>query len=112
MSKFIVSKGSGLRIRDLGNLSQLLGKLSILGLQNMVNMKEVMDANLKNRHKIEDLTVELGYVDAQNETLTEMLEPHQNLKKLTVQWYWGFKFPSWIGDPSFSSMVQLSLSDC
>ena len=112
LSKFIVSKGSGLRIRDLGNLTQLLGKLSILGLQNMVNMKEAMDANLKNRHKIEDLTVELGYVDAQNETLTEMLEPHQNLKKLTVQWYWGFKFPSWIGDPSFSSMVQLSLSDC
>lgn len=115
LSKFIVSKGSGLRIRNLGNLSQLQGKLSILKLQNIANMEEVTDANLKSKHKIQDLTMEWSdnLCTADEDSLVlEMLEPHENLKKLTIESYRGSKFPFWIGHPSFSSMVELNLKNC
>ncbi|KAJ9685432.1 hypothetical protein PVL29_017461 [Vitis rotundifolia] len=42
----------------------------------------------------------------------ESLQPHKNLEKFTVAFYDGSKFPSWIGDPSFSTMVELNLGEC
>lgn len=42
----------------------------------------------------------------------EMLQPHENLKQLTINDYGGIKFPGWIASPLFCNMTVLVLSNC
>ena len=44
--------------------------------------------------------------------MLEQLVPHTNLKKLSISFYCGTRFPSWLGDFSFTNMVFLRLSRC
>ena len=106
-------------IKELKKLSNIRGILSILGLHNVVDAQDAMDLNLKEKGKIEELTMEWGsdnIDDPQTQRkemqILESLQPHRNLKKLTILSYGGGTFPSWIGNPSFSQMVQLYLKDC
>lgn len=89
-----------------------------MGLHNVVNIRDAMDANLKHKHNIEEFIMEWSnnFGDSRIEwnemPVLELLQPHGNLKKLTVAFYGGTNFPSWMGDPSFSTMVSLTLKDC
>ncbi|CBI40193.3 unnamed protein product, partial [Vitis vinifera] len=119
LSKFIVGKSKELGIKELGDLLHLRGKLSILDLQNVVDIQDARDANLKDKHHLEELLMEWSsnmFDDSQNETIElnvlHFLQPNTNLKKLTIQSYGGLTFPYWIGDPSFSKMVCLELNYC
>ncbi|KAL6312088.1 hypothetical protein AAG906_015484 [Vitis piasezkii] len=40
------------------------------------------------------------------------LQPHSNLKRLTIHRYGGSKFPDWLGGPSILNMVSLRLWNC
>lgn len=42
----------------------------------------------------------------------EMLQPHENIKELTILEYGGTRFPTWIGSPLFCKMVVLKLVNC
>ncbi|THG21271.1 hypothetical protein TEA_028076 [Camellia sinensis var. sinensis] len=42
----------------------------------------------------------------------DMLQPHKDLKELHIKGYLGAGFPTWIGDPLFSNMTDLSLDNC
>ncbi|GKV12632.1 hypothetical protein SLEP1_g23754 [Rubroshorea leprosula] len=42
----------------------------------------------------------------------DMLKPNKNLKELAISFYGGKRFPSWLGDPSFTNIVHMSLSNC
>ena len=114
----MVEKGnSSSRIKELKKLSNIRGALSILGLHNMVDAQDAMD--VKEKIKIEELTMEWGSYDIDDPQtqgtemqVLEYLQPHRNLKKLTISFYEGVTFPSWIGNPSFSQMVELCLKDC
>ncbi|MBA0646350.1 hypothetical protein Goklo_014323 [Gossypium klotzschianum] len=118
LSKFIVAKGNGRRITELKGLSHLQGQLSLFDLQNVAEIRDVRVANLKEKRGLDDLIMK--WSSAPNDTRSEvdefevldMLEPHQNLKKLSIFFYEGSKFPSWIGNPSFVNMVYLNLCDC
>ncbi|GKV46388.1 hypothetical protein SLEP1_g53374 [Rubroshorea leprosula] len=57
LSKFIVGKASGMmtRLSDLKNLSQLRGRLSILGLKNVLDVQDAREANLDKIHGLEEL---------------------------------------------------------
>nr|CAN77358.1 hypothetical protein VITISV_024844 [Vitis vinifera] len=54
--------------------------------------------------------------DARNDKrelrVLESLQPRENLRRLTIAFYGGSKFPSWLGYPSFSVMVELTLKNC
>ncbi|RVW92747.1 putative disease resistance RPP13-like protein 1 [Vitis vinifera] len=88
------------------------------GLENVLDPRDAMYVNLKERPNIEDLTMvwseDSG--NSRNESteieVLKWLQPHQSLKKLEIAFYGGSKFPHWIGDPSFSKMVCLELTDC
>ncbi|CBI35078.3 unnamed protein product, partial [Vitis vinifera] len=119
LSKFMVEKNnSSSSIKELKKLSNIRGTLSILGLHNVADAQDAMDVDLKGKHNIKDLTMEWGYDfdDTRNEKnemqVLELLQPHKNLEKLTISFYGGGIFPSWIGNPSFSLMVQLCLKGC
>ncbi|KAK3228306.1 hypothetical protein Dsin_008168 [Dipteronia sinensis] len=42
----------------------------------------------------------------------DLLQPHKNLKELTIKYYGGKRFSSWIGDLCFSNFVVLRLEYC
>lgn len=54
LSKFIVGKDERSGIQELKHLSNLRENIYILGLHNVVNIRDAMDANLKHKHYIED----------------------------------------------------------
>ncbi|GKU91109.1 hypothetical protein SLEP1_g5026 [Rubroshorea leprosula] len=120
LSKFIVGKEDGLmRLSDLKNFSQLGGNLSILNLQNVLNVEDAMEANLKNINGVDELLLEWtsDFGDSRNESKEEMpvlnlLKPHSKLKSLTIVSFGGQKFTSWIGDPFFSNLSYLELINC
>ncbi|RVX00342.1 putative disease resistance RPP13-like protein 1 [Vitis vinifera] len=98
--------------------AKMSGKLSISGLQNVVNVRDAIEAKLEDKEYLEKLVLEwIGIFDGtrdekvENEIL-DMLQPHENLKNLSIEYYGGTEFPSWVGDPSFSKMEYLNLKGC
>ena len=118
LTTFVVGwKHAAARIKDLRDLSQLGGTLSILNLQNVVCAADALEANLKDKGKLDDLVFgwDCNAVsgDFQNQTrVLENLQPHNKLKTLTIEYYYGAKFPNWLGDPSFMNLVFLQLKSC
>ncbi|KAL6327664.1 hypothetical protein AAG906_022227 [Vitis piasezkii] len=118
LSKFIVGEGNGSGIRELKNLFDLRGELSIFGLHDVMDIQDVRDANLESKHGIEELIMTWSddFGASRNEMherhVLEQLRPHRNLKKLTIASYGGSEFPSWMKDPSFPIMTHLILKDC
>ena len=118
LSKIVLDRDNGMRLGELKDLSLLCGELSIVGLQNVMDISDAEEANLKSKH-MDGLTMEWSskFEDCQNSEceimdLLDKLRLHQCLKSLKINFYWGMKFPSWIGDPSFSQITMLSLTDC
>ncbi|KAL3516449.1 hypothetical protein ACH5RR_023351 [Cinchona calisaya] len=105
-------------IGGLRNLLHLQGSLTISRLENVDNFWDARRANLKGKQELKELAIEWSsnFSELQSDRVAtdvlEMLQPHQNLEKLTIKNYGGTKFPTWIGDPSFSKLVFLSISDC
>ena len=118
LSNFVVGEGRGSGIGQLKSLSNLRGKLSISGLQNVVNVRDAIEAKLEDKEYLEKLVLEWTHIfdstrdeEVENEIL-DMLQPHENLKNLSIEYYGGTEFPSWVGDPSFSKMEYLNLKGC
>ncbi|XP_059638994.1 putative disease resistance RPP13-like protein 1 [Cornus florida] len=95
------------------------GRFDGTELQNVSDVQDANEAKLRTKQNIEELTFAWcgrNFNDFQNENLEmnvlNMLQPHGDLKRLKIKFYGGTKFPSWIGDPSFSKMVNLSLVNC
>ncbi|GLT65228.1 hypothetical protein SLA2020_376710 [Shorea laevis] len=119
LSKFSVGMDSQFgNIRELKDLLHLKGELSITGLENVVNVRDARDANLMDKHGIDGLYLKWGseFLDHQKEEgemhVLDMLKPNKNLKELAISFYGGKRFPSWLGDPSFTNIVHMSLNNC
>ncbi|XP_057510348.1 putative disease resistance RPP13-like protein 1 [Actinidia eriantha] len=117
LSNFIITKGNGVRIRELGNLTNLR-KLEITGLQNVVNPLDAGRVNLNAKESLDVLSMVWSKrsEDLRNEGdetyVLNVLRPHSNLKELHISFYHGSKFPTWIEDQHFSNMVCISLRHC
>ncbi|KAM7267850.1 hypothetical protein ACFE04_010016 [Oxalis oulophora] len=118
LSKFIVSMGDKHQIRELQELTRLRGKLSIYGLDNVQDIKDVRCANLKGKEGLDDITLiwSSEFYDSRNLELEMMvlnsLEPTKNLKVLQIESYGGNYFPSWLGNPYFANMKRIALLGC
>nr|XP_043611861.1 putative disease resistance RPP13-like protein 1 [Erigeron canadensis] len=111
-----IQRGNEFKISQLKGLSNLQGELSIKGLHNVTNPIEANDANLQGKIGLDDLDMEWSHAfDAsRNATVEyevlEKLSPPSKLKKLSISFYGGMKYPSWLGDPtSFDHLSELTL---
>ncbi|MCH86390.1 CC-NBS-LRR resistance protein, partial [Trifolium medium] len=105
----------GLSIKELRKFPHLQGKLTILNLHNVIDSMEAFAANLKSKEHIEELVLQWGEQTVDHQTdknVLDVLQPSINMKKLTIGYYGGKSFPSWLGDSSFSNMVYLTISNC
>jgi hypothetical protein len=116
LTKFIISKHSGACIEELGKLSNLRGRLSILELQNVVSPMDALKACLKERKYLEELVLEWNALDTNisecQRYVLDNLQPHRNLKSLTINNYGAETFPDWVGHHSFFNIVSLRLESC
>ncbi|RWR91876.1 putative disease resistance RPP13-like protein 1 [Cinnamomum micranthum f. kanehirae] len=118
LSNFIVGKEIGRGINELKDLIHLRGSLCISELENVVNVEEAKEAQLKNKQKIDRLELKwkCDNVESRQEGIEEevlnALQPHTNLKQLEIEGYCGVRFPTWLGDSSFSKLTHVTLSKC
>ncbi|CAN6693809.1 unnamed protein product [Malus baccata var. baccata] len=117
LNTFVFSENNSL-LRDnaaglgeLGRLKELRGKIEI---RNLRHEKDVMSESnvgtpLKEKQHLHSLTLrwkrgeDVNAIDEKDIIMSmEVLQPHSNLKKLSVFDYGGVRFPSW-----FSSLINL-----
>ncbi|KAL6288839.1 hypothetical protein ACE6H2_006349 [Prunus campanulata] len=113
---FILGKSTGSTIGELGELPHLRGKLSILQLRNVLDPRDALQANLKDKKDLKELELGWGDEDADDsqkeKDVLEKLQPWVNLEKLTISGYGGKDFPNWLGSSSLSNIQVMRISAC
>ncbi|GAY53621.1 hypothetical protein CUMW_150530, partial [Citrus unshiu] len=120
LCNFVVGKDSGSGLRELKSLMHLKGTLNISNLENVKHIVDAEEAQLDRKENLEELW--LRWTRSTNgsasreaeaeEGVFDMLKPHKNLKHFCISGYGGTKFPTWLGDSSFSNLVALKFEDC
>ncbi|CAK9153375.1 unnamed protein product [Ilex paraguariensis] len=123
LSMFIVGPHHSRQISELKELN-LGGELTIKQLNYVKNPEDARSSNLKRKHNLCDLRLYWDLrlfwdrdMKRQNfpnnvEEILDGLQPHSNLKKLTIYAYQGLKFPNWMLDLDLQNLVQISLIRC
>nr|ABI34282.1 NB-ARC domain containing protein [Solanum demissum] len=97
-ANLILSGRGGLRMEDLGEVHNLYGSLSILELQNVVDRRESLKANMREKKHVERLSLEWSGSNADNSQtereILDELQPNTNIKEVQIIRYRGTKFPS------------------
>ncbi|XP_058079892.1 putative disease resistance protein RGA4 [Magnolia sinica] len=115
LSRFIVGGDGRCKIGELKRLDSLQGKLQIDHLERVASVDEAKEALLENKLQLSILSLEMsgvGEVERMENVVEALKPPLANLEQLEVWGYIGSKFPTWIGDSSFSNLVKLKLIDC
>ncbi|XP_048136861.1 putative disease resistance RPP13-like protein 1 isoform X3 [Rhodamnia argentea] len=118
LSKFVVGQEKGSLLRELRNLPHLQGELSISELQKVEEVREARDANLSGKHGLSNLLLhwdeDSGILrnDKRESQVLDYVQPHTNLENLTLSYYLGAIFPSWLDGPFYSKIVSLCLRGC
>ncbi|KAL8240575.1 hypothetical protein R6Q59_013930 [Mikania micrantha] len=119
LSTFLVVAGQGGQISELQELNLLGGELSIKGLVNVKSSFQAESANLKKKQNINCLNLSWGsknksskdeLPEKNSEKVLEALQPHMNLKMLTISDYQGSHFPGWIA--SLVNLVSITFENC
>ncbi|XP_058108924.1 putative disease resistance protein RGA3 [Magnolia sinica] len=120
LTEFIVGGNDGCELGELKHLNLLRGSLRITQLQKaMSSQDDAMQADLYKKAELHTLILSYEYGEVvgdeekrRAEVVLQGLQPHTNLKVLKIWRYRGSKFPDWMGDPSFSNLISVELSDC
>ncbi|XP_028053766.1 disease resistance protein RGA2-like [Camellia sinensis] len=116
LSMFIVGQDEGYQIGELKELN-LGGTLSIKRLENVRNLEDAKKVNLKRKQDLISLELYWSKSNEENisknvEEVLESLEPNSNLKKLSINFFQGSKFPNWMSVLVLKNLVEISLRDC
>ncbi|XP_052112820.1 putative disease resistance protein At3g14460 isoform X2 [Arachis duranensis] len=117
LSGYIVGEQVENGIRELGALDNLHGKLCISKLQNVKDSDEALEAKMDSKEHISILELkwrrEGDTVDVETaRDILEELQPHRNLKELSIDGYRGEIFPDWLGLSCYSNLTDLSMYRC
>ncbi|XP_022759463.1 putative disease resistance protein At3g14460 [Durio zibethinus] len=113
LSSFIVGKHAETGIRELRNLVHLQGRLSIAGLQNVLDVRDVIEANFENKQFLSALELEWSkeiHVLQHEESAEDLLGiilSMTKLKELTICYYHGKRLPA----PRYNCLETLILSN-
>ncbi|KAL0349160.1 UNVERIFIED_CONTAM: putative disease resistance protein RGA1 [Sesamum angustifolium] len=117
-----VGHENGCRVEELGYLKNLKGKLKIRNLEHVNDKEEAARARLYEKPNVHNLELVWNCSRESNnlsdEQVLEGLEPHSNIKSLTIKRFCGHNFPSWIMNATvgevnrLDKLVELKLIDC
>ena len=116
LSDFVLCENDGSRIKELGKLQHLHGSLCISGLENIKDVRDALEGNLKNKKYLselilrwEDETTKANDSETEREILNAR-QPHTNVKKIKINGYRGTKFPNWVLHLLCYNLAEVSLS--
>ena len=122
LTHFVVGQKSGSRMEELKELSEIRGTLHISNVKNVMSVNDALHANMKGKSQLDELILNwksgwrtngLGIIqqhDATTVDILDKLQPHPNLKRLSIRSYPGVRFPNWFGDTSvLNNLVSLEL---
>ncbi|BAT97624.1 putative disease resistance RPP13-like protein [Vigna angularis] len=115
---YIVGNYKENSIKELGGLPNLGGSFSIKALENVTNGEEALEARIMDKNHISHLSLEWSIandnsIDFKIELdVLSNLEPHQDLKSLSIKGYKGTRFPEWVGNFSYRYMTRIDLYNC
>ncbi|XP_050285946.1 putative disease resistance protein RGA3 isoform X2 [Quercus robur] len=96
------------KLGDLKNLVHLKGSLGIEGLENVTDVQEAENAQLKNKIHLRKLRLQFGGEaeddeddeedrrGENDELVLNALEPHPELESLSIHYYRGTGYPNWL----------------
>ena len=114
LTSFILGKKGGSSIKELREFQQLKGSLSVLKLENVVDARDALEANLRDKLQLNELVLRWGgdTNDSKKDRDTlDHLQPHANLRKLTIENYGGTIFSDWLGHAS-CNIVSVQIHNC
>ncbi|XP_052724562.1 putative disease resistance RPP13-like protein 1 [Vigna angularis] len=115
---YIVGKHKENSIKELGGFPNLHGRVSIEKLENVTNGEEAFEARIMDKKYINSLELQWSLcddssIDFQIELdVLGKLQPHQDLKSLSIMGYKGKSFPKWMDNFSYRYMKSLYLQNC
>ncbi|KAH7515270.1 hypothetical protein FEM48_Zijuj10G0009000 [Ziziphus jujuba var. spinosa] len=113
LTTFIVGEDGGARVRELGELSELRGNISLQNLENVANGEDTSKARFANKKKLEELTFSWrrDTEDPEHDKpVVEKLLSGVELKRLNIIGYGGMEFPNCFRNPNtISSIVSIKL---
>ncbi|CAL9116031.1 unnamed protein product, partial [Musa acuminata var. zebrina] len=121
LSSFKVLKDQRHEIAQLSGLKRLHGQLRITNLENVESKQEASKANLNNKQYLDKLVLQWISDDGSSlngnelvvsEEVLEGLQPHQALKRLTIEGYGGVRSPSWLQAQLLVHLGTLRLINC
>jgi hypothetical protein len=96
-------------------LNELRGALKICKLEQVRDREEAEKAKLRQK-RMNKLVLEWsddeGNSGVNNEDVLEGLQPHPNIRSLTIEGYGGEYFPSWMSTLQLNNLTGLRLKDC
>ncbi|XP_037468090.1 putative disease resistance protein RGA3 [Triticum dicoccoides] len=116
LREFIVKKESvGFELRELGELTELGGELSIHNLEEVATKEEAAEAKLVCKRDLKELRLVWGRQhqhSTEESDVLDALQPHPNLGALVIKNHGGPSGPSWLcGDISIKMLGTLHLED-
>ncbi|TVU51349.1 hypothetical protein EJB05_02772, partial [Eragrostis curvula] len=118
LNDYKVQGSKGNKINDIGNL-KYLRKLEVLDLQNVDNSDEARNAKLKEKKYLKSLSLRWSASSppTQNridDLVLDQLEPHVNIRKLSIHDYKGLRLPFWMDNDNLTikQLVTLELLGC
>ncbi|KAL9386094.1 hypothetical protein Peur_023104 [Populus x canadensis] len=102
-------------VEELGCLNELRGELQISKLEQVRDGEEAEKAKLLEK-RMNELVFEWsddeGNSNVNNEYVLEGLQPHLDIRSLTIEGYGGEYFPSWMSTLQLNNMTGLRLNGC
>lgn len=113
---FIVGTETSQGLKQL-HLLPLAGELNIRNLENVKPGSDAASASLRRKPKLHSLGLSWknnhdGSMMKTDDRVLDSLQPHQNLKRLSVEGYSGDCFPTWIGSPELPNLTNIVLINC
>ncbi|KAK7382323.1 hypothetical protein VNO80_01174 [Phaseolus coccineus] len=115
---YIVGKHKENSIKELGGLPNLHGNFSIKELENVIKSEEALEARIMDKKHIDILSLEWSIgnyngIDFEIELdVLSNLQPHHDLKALSISGYKGTRFPEWVESFSYQNITDLYLENC
>jgi hypothetical protein len=110
-----VEKRAGHKLEELRNINGLHGFLNIKGLENVSSYEEAYQAELNKKPYLHSLNLEWSSASRNNSLpadakVIEGLQPHQDIKVLSIRRYRGTEAPNWL--QSLQQLCSLHLINC